>query len=494
MSEIKTTFKEQSSTTPSTQLTVCWYGAPIGYVHTSDDKLIWDQYASPEMETLFKQNFATRPSDNMPYIIANLGPDNDIFKILESESQTSYVEEGLRFLSNLTISASAPFDHPTQNDCLLANFSDHINEDRVFTGTFIEEWPRSLEEEALTTEIAQHWKNRHLPRFSGSEIKLPVTLGKDGDLRLANASSFTHIMKFPNEGYKEGWGVNEWLCMQLSEAIGLDTAEHALISMGEGKPPAYLVERFDIGRTQENKATEPKNFKNEFNEHPNQQAETKQYLLHDFCTLAGIDPYFFNNSGKSKGCMEHIAKLVKKHSTNPGADIETLYKRSLLSWAVNDSDMHRKNISMLFEYDTQTKQISSVRMSPTYDVTSEVHRYDNKHDVMLPMAGKRKNLSRKDLVTFGKNIGLSAERAEEIINTTITGITDAAVKIVSDMPEDIKNNEMCNYTAHRIATFTVEKANSLGLETPEWTPVERARTVSAYQARHKLRPTDFSVP
>lgn len=469
---VKAAFQDKCLGHQPVRLNICWYGEPIGSVVTNGEDLRWAGYASPAMEAFFKNVLPTRESDGMPQLVVNLGPDNDVFKVLGLDNQKCYVKTGVRFLSNITISPNAPWDHPVGNDYLVTDFDAHIDAQGVFTGHFMGKLPKSLEEEALTREIAQYWRNRFVPRFSGREIKIPVTLHEQGELQPAISTPFTHLLKFPNEGPKEGWGVNEWMCMQLSAAIGLPTAKHALISLDDSMPPAYLAERFDIDRTT--------------------RSGNKRYLLQDFCALAGMRPLDDNHpesgkEGKGAGSMEQIAKLVRKFSSAPDEDIEALYKRCILSWAVNDSDMHRKNISMIFEYDEDRRAVTGARLAPTYDVTAEVHQFDHLHGMALTMAGKRKDFNRKGLIGFARNIGIAPERAGEILDSAVKTMAQEAVRIAQNLPPAAQTNTMCVYTARRIATFAVEKAQTLGLETPEWSPVKRAKEGSAYQIAHGHR-------
>ncbi|MDP7141928.1 MAG: HipA domain-containing protein [Alphaproteobacteria bacterium] len=473
MSNVKEVF--DSATEVGETCSVCWYGQVFGYINVTQDDVRWAGYVSDDVEELFNEIFPIR-EDGMPHFIANIGPESIIFNIIGDGNRRDYIEGGLRFLSNLTISPAGPHDKPVALDCLQGSLDEFTAEDGFFTGDLKCRIPKSFDEEELGEEVSEYWTNRHLPRFSGAEIKMPVTLDEDGGLTLANSTSFTHILKFPNDGRKAGWGLNEWMCMELSAAAGLPTASHALVNLGEGIPPAYLVERFDINDTPKSIESAPLSLKDAFTKasHAPETPESR-LLLQDFCTLAGLDPHQFG--GKTNGSMEKIAKTVGEYSTNPDSDLENLYKRTIVSWAVNDSDMHRKNISMMFEFDPQNA-VKSCEMTPAYDITSEVHQYDDKHDMCISLSGKRRNLNQKAFVKFGTTIGLTQERAEEILNDTVKAMSQRAVEISNSLSDDIRNDPMCAYTADRITSFVVGKAKRLGIQTPEWDDVKRDKSLS----------------
>lgn len=421
---------------------LCWNGDRIGSFAAHGDELTWEGYSAPRYENLFTK----RPEDGMPYFLVNMHPDNKLFELLEQDEQISYIAGGLRYLCNLVISRNAPFDQPVLKDRLQTDFSRYIA-DGTFSGIYTGPFPKDGGED-LQESLKEYWRNRYVPRFSGAEVKMPATLHEFGVLQPAITTPFTHIIKFPTDTGKEGWGFNEWMCLELSEAAGLRTAQHALLPLGEGKPPALLVERFDIPHSP--------------------RGETHNWLLiQDFCTLAEMSP-----DDRGRGSMEQVAKVLRQHSTNPQTDLEDLYRRTVLAVAINDGDMHRKNIAMLFEYNPEKERYVNVRLSPTYDVTSEIWQYDNEQKQTLSVQGKTSGIKAKTLLGFGKTIGLSEERAQELL-TEVTGrIADRAVEIARNMPQEAGQHEACRFTAARIATIAVKNAGLFGAPVPAWENVE----------------------
>ena len=435
------------------RLNVTWYNEKIGTILVSDDEVCWEGYANEDMKALFGDLLPTRDTDGMPQFLVNLVPDNEVFDHLGIDDQASYMKTGLRFSSNIVISPNAPYDKPVENRYHHAYFEDYVDQEGVFIGEYLGKPPATIEEEALSKEFSKLWTNPYVPRYSGAEMKLPVTLQHAGMLQKAITTPFTHFIKFPTEGYKEGWGVNEWMCMQLAEATGLPTAKHALIEISEDLPPAYIVERFDINDE-------------------SKQGSVRR-LMHDFCTLAGMRPFKgvqdTREEGITAGSLNKVAKTLKEYSTDPSQDLEDLFKRALVSIAVGDGDMHRKNISMIFRYDEINKKLLSANMSPAYDITSEI--YEDAQTV-LPLNGKGNNFNRRHLVNFAKTIGIDPVRADEIITDTFTSIARRAVEISHNLPDIATKNRICVHTAHRITTIAVANARAMDCEVPEWEPIK----------------------
>lgn len=441
------------------KLFLSWYGTRLGQFAIAGDHIRWIEYADPAFECLFPR----RREDGAPNFLINMDPSNPVFGLIKNDTTAKYIEGGLRFLSNMTISPNSPFDKPTGIDTLLTNFKEHIH-----NGTFIGHYkgvlPQRLDE-TFEGDISRFWTLNYMPRFSGKEIKIPATLDKNAFLKPALNTPFTHFVKFPIGEHREGWGVNEWIGLELSDHIGLKTAQHALLPLSYGLPPALMVERFDIPKSPSD--------------------SSKWLLIKDFCNLEGISA-----QDAFSGSMEKIGKLVKQYSTEPEQDLETLYKRTILSWAIKDNDMHRKNISMLFEYDPEQKGLTRVSMAPTYDVTSEIHQNDRSQEMCLTIQGKKSSLNKKSFIRWGEALGFTAEDAERILIETTSSIAERAVDIAQNLPDAAADHESCVYTAQRIATLAVKSAQTIGAPVPDWSPVERvpiANGAIANQAKAQTR-------
>ena len=444
-----------------------WYGKAIGeFSFDEDGKVVWGKFLDEKCENFF----TTRRNDGTPQFLANLIPDSNVFETLNQMKQEEYISAGLRFLSNFRI-VEGKADGLCEQfwaqyvDQIYGRLEDYRDEDGLFNGSYAGPIPLDFKEGTLNEFAAQCWQDRRLPRFSGMEVKIPVHLSHEGRISLASDNSFTHILKFPVEGLQAPWGVNEWMCMQLSEAAGLKTAESALVDLGVGEWPAYLVERFDIGTKDEQ---DPNVF----------------LLEQDFCTLCSKYP-----DQRMYGSLEEISKAVRSVSSDWEADAEALLKRTILSWLVNDEDMHRKNMGMLFRYNNQTGQALG-EFAPTFDVTSEIHKVPDESQTVLTIGGKIK-LNKKLLVKFGEqSLGFPPEKTQNIINEMCRDVTARALELWENPPSIAEANKQSLHCIGRIATITCERSKTLGFEPPGMEPVDRIKFPNNLQrkAENSLEP------
>lgn len=422
--------------------TLLWYDQPIAeFCFDENGGIHWRGFLEDKYRNLFRHT----PGSDVPQFLVNLLPENAVFEILDQMKQQQYISSGIRFLSNLRIISASSKDLRAHfsslgNDYIYGELSDYTNEQGIFTGVNATPLPDSLEQSALSNFAAEQWRDRRLPRFSGAEIKIPVHLAEDGELSISTGLPFTHIMKFPVEGPQAAWGVNEWMCMQLSKAIGLPTPDHAMVPLEGFDWPAYIVERFDITKKPE--------------------GENKKFLVEqDFCTLSEMKP-----KEKGIGSLESIAKVIKSTSANWAEDKELFLKRIMVSWLVNDGDMHRKNLSMLYNFDPESGDFTA-RFAPTYDVTSEI--YQDCH-FCLSLGGK-KVINHKSLMAFAKgSLGFSEDEAQAIFDNVYKSINEAAQDIMHNPPELIVSNPESMHTIGRIATIVAQRSEKMGYQPPEF--------------------------
>ncbi|MGB1076962.1 MAG: HipA domain-containing protein [Bdellovibrionales bacterium] len=413
--------------------------------------------SDPKYENLF----VCRESDGAPQFLVNLHPDNAVFDIIGHGKQSIFISSGLRYLTNLSIYSDIndmiegpPLRvHP---DLLYGEIAD-FRKDHEFVGNLeMTKGIETIHAGSLTEQVSEYWQNKCQSRFSGAEIKLPARLGLDGLLTVPNGpAEFTHFIKFPTESGQEGWAVNEWMCLELSRSIGLETADTALLKFNESLPPALIVERFDIPKYD--------------------TMERTQLLLQDFCTLAGIDSHD-PTGGKAirgTGTMEDVGATLKQISTDFEADAVSLFKRTALSWAVGDSDMHRKNFSMLFEYEKGEEGFKSGRMSPTYDVTSEIwtDERNGEHTMCIQFGGKRKNFKEDTFMKLADSLSIERPVAQTLLKETLETLAQESVNIARNLPPIAENSEAGKFNAHRIATIVCHNVKRMGFEIPDWEPV-----------------------
>jgi len=430
-----------------------WHGTKIGsfdaILNENNTDFDWKGYTDPYCKALFSHD----PHTGLPWFIRNALPDNAVFRHLKQNSQLSYLDNGTRHLSNLTILREDKIQgHNMVVDILDGRLTDFTSDDGTFEGTYKNFQIDDLNDDELPEQFSQFWKNPETPRFSGEELKLPATLQGDGTLTPGTSEQFTHFIKFPAGRMRESWGFNEWMCMELSEAISLPTAPHAMLDLGDDKPPAYIVERYDIpgGDNIESGC---------------------RFMTQDFCTLAR---HSSSHSDRYKGTIERIGDNLRSKSSNPEEDAVDLYKRTILSWALGDDDFHRKNVSMLFYLRDGEKSFSSARLAPTYDVTSEIWIKKQNHNTALLTAGRRANFAEKHWLQLAQEFGIQPDEARNILTDTLETLAEKSVQISNNIPAIAAKHSSCVFAAQRITTLIHQNTKSLDMDisVPEWSDIE----------------------
>ncbi|MBL8637077.1 MAG: HipA domain-containing protein [Alphaproteobacteria bacterium] len=432
-------------------LGVYWYGLRIGTLtRVPNTKSVQWQGHVPELFHLFD----VQDANEQPAVIGNMQPEGWLFDVLNYRDQWDYLENGLAFLSNLRIVAPDKEDEflsLAPRDTRKGRLQDFSAENGVFSGQYLGPSQEGIHQ-SMSQSVAAFWNDRAMPRLSGAQMKLPMCLHEDGRLVPAKGGedSFTHILKLPGggnaeklptEGNLRSIGALEWFCLRVSEKVGINTAGHTLVPLPHGLPPAVLVERFDI---------------------PENEGDSRQILMQDMCSLAKIPSY-----EKDSGSIEKCASLVKKVSTDWEQDKLALFDRVVLSYALRDGDMHRKNLSVLKTIEGSDFAAASVRFAPAYDIVSTVV-YKNADQMMLPLNGKKDGFSDKTWECFGKFLGMNGSAACERAKTLMERIAAEAVALCRTLPPEITAHPDCVYALQRATTEIVDLVCKSGVETPEW--------------------------
>jgi len=161
----------------------------------------------------------------------------------------------------------------------------------------------------------------------------------------------------------------EDLTMHLAEISKIKTVPHALIKLKSGQL-TYITKRVD-------------------------RINGKKLHMEDMCQLTErLTEY------KYKGSHEQIAKVIKKHTANPGLNMTNYYELVLFCFLTGNNDMHLKNFSLIknnLEYD----------LCPAYDlVASELAAEGDDEDLALNLNGKKKNIKRNDFEIAMDGAGL----------------------------------------------------------------------------------------
>ena len=187
-----------------------------------------------------------------------------------------------------------------------------------------------------------------------------------------------------------GLAINEFLCLEVARAAGLEVPEARLSADGQ----VLAVRRFD--RT----------------------ADGRMLAVEDYCALKPNDAV-----NKYKGTLEDLAKLTRAYVPRAAFRdaARRLYALILLNYAVRNADAHLKNFALVYT------GVDDVRLAPVYDVLSgTVYPRFATSLPALPLQGKRVWASGSMLAIYGATwLGLSKadmDEARERITQAVHGI------------------------------------------------------------------------
>ncbi len=257
--------------------------------------------------------------------------------------------------------------------------------------------------------------------IAGAQDKTALLYHEGQWIEPTGTTPTTHIIKPQIGTLSNGMDLsssveNEYLCMKLMEAFGLQTAHVHMVKFEDQK--ALVVERFDRRWTND--------------------ALLIRLPQEDCCQALSIAPTRKYQNEGGPGIVDIMAVL--RGSDIPSKDRYDFFKAHIIFWLLGATDGHAKNFSLALS----TK--GRFQLTPLYDVLSLQPLVDKKQiprkDFKMAMHVGKSNhynvehiLGRHHIHT-GQQSGLSRETIEEIFGD-IAMDTDAALQITADaLPED----------------------------------------------------------
>jgi serine/threonine-protein kinase HipA len=211
---------------------------------------------------------------------------------------------------------------------------------------------------------------------------------------------------------------NEWLCLRILKAYGLDVADATIETFG--KQRVLVVERFD-----------------------RRIAPNGRWLLRlpqeDFCQVEGVSPLKKYENDGGPGMKALFTTL--KQSVNVEHDMRTLLASQVLFWLLRAPDGHAKNFSV------QIFPGGRFALTKLYDVMSAYPVLGNgpnqwsPHEVRLAMAllGKNKHyvmhqIQRRHFNSTAQKVGYG-DSAEPIIEDMLARTPAAIAEVHASLPE-----------------------------------------------------------
>lgn len=173
---------------------------------------------------------------------------------------------------------------------------------------------------------------------------------------------------------------NEAFFMRMAKACGLDVCATEIVYDRRGEL-GLLVRRFDRIR---------------------EKGAIRKLHQEDGCQLLNTAP-----ANKYYVSLREVVDAVTLYSSSPVVEAERILRQVAFSYLIGNSDLHAKNISLLWQ--------DLVRVSPVYDMLSTLPYPSLDRNMALKMHGKDDNFRRGDFVEFGLLYGLAASATETMI-------------------------------------------------------------------------------
>jgi serine/threonine-protein kinase HipA len=266
--------------------------------------------------------------------------------------------------------------------------------------------------------------------IAGAQEKTALLLYNEQWCRPAGTTPTSHIFKLPigfishsNLDLQDSCE-NEWLCLEISKAFGLPTA-NAQIQVFDGVK-VLVVERFD-----------------------RRWSPDKSWLMRlpqeDFCQALGVSSNLKYQADGGPGIAE-IMKLLMG-ANNAEADREQFFRSQVLFWLLGAIDGHAKNFSIYIEAG------GSYRLTPLYDVISAYPLIENKslsaQKVKMAMALKGTSgnhylwskIQPRHFLATARAIDFSETKAtkivQEMLEKAVVVAQEVSEKLPSEFPQHI---------------------------------------------------------
>ena len=207
----------------------------------------------------------------------------------------------------------------------------------------------------------------------------------------------------------------EWehLLMTMAGHSRIPVVPHALLSLEEASY-VYLSRRID-------------------------RDGSRRIAMEDFCQLSGKP-----SEQKYSGSYEYAWKKAGGFSSSPALDAIRYGEIVLFSYLTGNTDLHLKNFSLI-------KKEEGNRLSPAYDfIPTEV--IVPQEEMALFLSGKRKNITRDDLLAFLSNIGVQEGEA----------ILDRLLSLLPVWTRDVRRSFLPEEEKNRYIRFLESRVSSLG--------------------------------
>jgi serine/threonine-protein kinase HipA len=239
------------------------------------------------------------------------------------------------------------------------------------------------------------------------------------------ATPTSHIFKLPlglMGGRRADFSTsvdNEWLCLRLLKAYGLNVADARIATFGQQR--VLVVERFD-----------------------RRAAPNGQWLMRlpqeDFCQVGGCSPLRKYENEGGPGLKALFATL--RQSMKAEADMKTLMATQVLFWLLRAPDGHAKNFSIQLLPRGRFQLTRLYDVMSAYPVLGDGPNQWSPYEIRLAMAllGKNRHyemhgIQRRHFNSTAQKVGF-APTAEPIIEELLARTPAVIAEVQADLPQD----------------------------------------------------------
>lgn len=215
--------------------------------------------------------------------------------------------------------------------------------------------------------------------LAGAQSKLPV-LVVDGQIALpAPGQPTSHILKPPIERFP-GTTENEFFCMSLARAVGLDTASVEMRTVGERS--FLLIVRYDRAIST--------------------SGELRRLHQEDFAQALGV-PSHRKYASEGGPTFPDCFALLRRAATRPARDILRLLDAAIFNLIIGNADAHAKKFSLLHKD-------GAIVLAPLYDLLSTELYPELSPKLAMKIGGKSvlKEIETRQWEKFANDAGLGA--------------------------------------------------------------------------------------
>lgn len=262
------------------------------------------------------------------------------------------------------------------------------------------------------------------PKILVRDETASVPLSK-GDGRLSQSyRGATHIVKFWEQNEYPQLAANEYFCLKVAEACGLEVPRYRLAEDGL----ALVIDRFDL------------------------RPDGTYRGFEDFCVLNARRTEEKYRGSYETSVLKRFAQFA--NSTQVNEDLERLLTLIALNVALRNGDAHLKNFGIVYD-DVR----GEARLAPVYDIVTTT-AYLPKDAMALTLNGTTHWPTAKELQRLGETrLGASPAHVREIRTRIADAVRDTSIQVREYIKEHPEFEAMGN---SMLKEWERGVANSLG--------------------------------